>query len=114
MGREGIEPPQPKAADLQIDARERPVVACNSRISEQTRKPVLQKSQGSQTPYKVRAGGTTTPLSPYVGPIRNQVAFSPRMSPYTRRVLRVRGVPLAGVEMYRNVWLGLVFWRGAA
>src|SRR5207245_4027641 len=37
VGREGIEPPQPKAADLQIDDRDRRHAPANSRISEQTR-----------------------------------------------------------------------------
>src|SRR2546425_12685480 len=45
-------PPQPKAADLQIDARARRSAAENSRFSEQTRKPVLEKVRGVRRPKK--------------------------------------------------------------
>ena len=42
----GIEPPQPKAADLQIDARVSDFAAENSRNSEQTRIALLEKVRG--------------------------------------------------------------------
>ena len=52
VGREGIEPPQPKAADLQIDARATPFAARNLRFSEQTRELILGKVRGVRRPTK--------------------------------------------------------------
>ncbi len=50
VGREGIEPPQPKAADLQFPARDN---ASPHKFRPKTSDPET-KSQKSQTPYKVR------------------------------------------------------------
>src|SRR5438093_9175403 len=76
VGREGIEPPQPKAADLQIDARERPAAAENSRISEQTLKPTRKKVRGVRRPRKSGSGGTTLP---------DLSRLRPRPLPFARR-----------------------------
>ncbi len=53
-------------AELQIDARERPAASENSRISEQTLKPILQKVRGVRRPRK--SGSEERPLPPQTDP----------------------------------------------
>jgi len=60
VGREGIEPPQPKAADLQIDARETPFAAANLRFSEETRMPLREIVRGVRRPTE--SGSEERPL----------------------------------------------------